>query len=70
MNSTMTERHFAPMELAELWAQSVDTIRRIFENEPGVIIHENTERTTKRRFRTIRIPESVAQRVYTRMAIK
>jgi hypothetical protein len=62
----MYERHYSPADLGELWNLSADTVRRMFENEPGVLVFENPTRSSSRRFRTLRIPESVAQRVYTR----
>jgi hypothetical protein len=62
----MYERHYSPAELAELWKLSADTIRRMFESEPGVLVFENPVRSSSRRFRTLRIPESIAQRVYAR----
>jgi hypothetical protein len=64
--SRLFERHFSPAELAELWNLSADTVRRMFETEPGVLVFENPIRSSSRRFRTLRIPESVAQRVYSR----
>jgi hypothetical protein len=63
----MYEKHYSPGELGELWGLSVDTVRRIFEKEPGVMIFENPVRSSSRRFRTLRIPESVAARVYSRL---
>jgi len=51
-------------------ALSHDTIRRMFENEPGVLIFENAERSPSRRRRTSRIPESVAERVYCRLSTR
>ena len=60
------ERHYSPADLGELWSLSADTVRRMFENEPGVLVFENPVRSSSRRFRTLRIPESVAQRVYAR----
>src|ERR1700730_14779100 len=62
----MYERHYSPAHLGELWNLSADTVRRMFENEPGVLVFENPTRSSSRRFRTLRIPESVAQRVYVR----
>jgi hypothetical protein len=62
----MFERHYSPADLGELWNLSADTVRRMFENEPGVLAFENSTRSSSRRFRTLRIPESVAQRVYSR----
>ena len=64
----MCERHYSPAELADLWNLSADTIRRAFENEPGVLVFENPGRSSSRRFRTIRIPESVAQRLHARLS--
>jgi hypothetical protein len=65
--SRMHERHYSPSELGELWNLSSDTIRRAFENESGVLVFENPTRSSDRRFRTLRIPESVALRVYARL---
>ena len=64
----MYERHYSPADLGELWNLSADTVRRMFENEPGVLVFENPERSSHRRFRTLRIPESVAARVYSRFS--
>jgi hypothetical protein len=63
--SRMHERHYSPAELGELWNLSTDTVRRMFENEHGVLAFENPVRSSSRRFRTLRIPESVAERVYS-----
>ena len=68
--SGFAEKHFTPAELAERWNLSHDTIRRMFENEPGVLIFENAERSPSRRRRTLRIPESVAERVYCRLSTR
>jgi hypothetical protein len=64
----ITEKHFAPDELAESWGISADTVTRIFERESGVLILETHRGKRSRRYRTIRIPESVAARVYRRMS--
>lgn len=61
------ERHFSPEQLGDIWGLSADTIRRVFEGEPGVLIIEHA-RTSARRYRTLRIPESVALRVHRRMS--
>lgn len=63
------ERHYSPDELAAIWSLSADTVRRIFEREPGVLVIEQTKSMAKRRYRTIRIPESVALRVHRRMTL-
>jgi hypothetical protein len=59
------ERHFSVAQIAERWALSEDTVRRLFENEPGVLVIEPPRRRyTRRRYRTLRIPESVVERVH------
>lgn len=67
---TIVERHYSPAELAQLWGLSVETIRRLFEREQGVLIFENPEKASERRRRTMRIPESVAERVYRRLGAR
>jgi hypothetical protein len=63
------ERHYEVPDLAAAWNLSADTIRSIFLNEPDVIVITNPRRGI-RIFRTLRIPESVAQRVYERLKNK
>ena len=66
--SRMYEKHYSPAELGELWGLSTDTVRRMFEGEPGVLVFENPVRSSSRRSRTLRIPASVADRVYSRFS--
>lgn len=60
------ERHYSVAELAEQWNLSKDSIRRMFENEPGVLSLQADRRPWKRVYKTLRIPQSVAERVYRR----
>jgi len=60
------EQHFTPAQLAKQWAMSVDTIRRIFEDETGVLKYTNST-NRKRVYVTMRIPLSVAIRVHRRL---
>jgi hypothetical protein len=64
------ERHFSPSELAELWALSSDTIRRLFQDEPGVVTIGERGSRRKRRYVTLRIPQSVAASVHRRLSAK
>jgi hypothetical protein len=66
-DSPVAERHYSPEELAGLWSLSSDTIRRIFEREPGVLVIERAK-TRTRRYRTLRIPENVALRVHRQLS--
>lgn len=54
-------------EVATLTGFSVRTITRWFQNEPGVLVIERAERLHKRRYRSIRIPRAVYQRVMDRL---
>lgn len=64
---TAFERHFTPKQLAELWLLHESTIRRLFLDEPGVLKYGNSySRSGRREYITLRIPESVARRVYVR----
>jgi hypothetical protein len=63
------EKHFTVQELASLWNLSEMTIRRMFAGEPGVVSWGRNETRSKRAYKTLRIPESVAQRVYRRLKI-
>jgi hypothetical protein len=61
------EKHYSVLELAALWNLSENTIRRIFENEPGVLKWGSKEGRFKRRYTTLRIPETVVLRVHRRL---
>jgi methylphosphotriester-DNA--protein-cysteine methyltransferase len=67
-SSAATERHFSTEELGQLWKLSHDTVRRLFEREPGVLVIERARSRNARRYRTLRIPESVAERVHRRLS--
>ncbi len=53
-------------EIAERLKLNKETVRRIFLNEPGVIVI-CSPRKGRRVYRTLRIPEHVFQRVLTRL---
>jgi hypothetical protein len=63
------ERHYSPEEVADLWRLSVKTILRLFTGEPGIIEFGNIGNLKKRRYITIRIPESVLNRIHRRLRI-
>jgi hypothetical protein len=60
------ERHYSPAEVAKLWCLDVETIRRLFENESGVLALRAPFKKGRRRYTTLRIPQSVLERVYRR----
>lgn len=64
-----TERHYSVAELGKIWNLSEKTIRRMFENEPGVLQWGHAERRSRRAYVTLRIPETVALRVHRRLRV-
>jgi hypothetical protein len=63
-----TERHYSPQEIAKLWNVSIGTVRRLFENEHGVLaIRVGKKSGGRRAYTTLRIPEAVIERVHRRM---
>jgi hypothetical protein len=59
---------FRVSQLAKKWAVSADLIRKLFENEPGVMRIGNPNPRRKRRYVTLRIPEAIADRVLRRLS--
>jgi len=67
LNGTALEKHYTPQELATLWKFDQSTIRRMFIDEPGVLVYGKEKRRDGRRvYVTLRIPETIAQKVYER----
>jgi hypothetical protein len=65
--ASIFEPHFTPQELAAEWKLDPSTIRRIFIDEPGVVLFgKEGRRDGKRDYLTLRIPASVAKRVHER----
>ncbi len=62
------EEVFTPQQLAKKWAFHPSTIQRLFKDEPGVMVFGAENRRDKKRdYTTIRIPYSVAERVFKRL---
>lgn len=67
-SNIMTDKHWTVNEVAERWGVSVDLIRDVFKDEDGVLIFERPGTRTKRSYSTMRIPESVLERVYSKLS--
>jgi hypothetical protein len=64
-----SERHFTVKDIAGVWNVSPVAVRRLFLNEPGVLVIGQREvGRGKRVYRTLRIPESVVSRVMDRLS--
>jgi hypothetical protein len=59
------EKHYTPSEIAKLWGVSVDLIRDNFRKESGVLA---LDRTGRGKYITMRVPESVMERVHRRLS--
>jgi hypothetical protein len=63
-DTSFAEKHYRVGELAELWGLGRETIRTIVKNEPGVI---KIRLGRKKAHTTYSVPESVAQRIHTKL---
>jgi AraC-like DNA-binding protein len=66
LHSVALERHYSVPEIAELWAMSEKSVRRLFAGESGVLEWGTQETARKRGYVNLRIPESVLIRVHQR----
>ena len=68
------ERHYSPQEVAKMWGLHPKTVRAVFEHEPEVLVLGDGESTkgrmSRRKKRTLRIPEHVLERVHMRLSSK
>jgi AraC-like DNA-binding protein len=64
------EQHYSIAEVAKMWALSEKTVRRMFEDEDGVLNWGAPETRRKRGYRTLRIPESVLHRVHRKRELR
>ena len=58
------QRHYTVAEVAAIWNLSKDAVRKIFQNEPGVLVLGGHSSSRKRRYTTLRIPQTVIERVH------
>jgi hypothetical protein len=68
-SSTTFERHYTVAEVAALWNISIDMCRKRFQNEPGVLVLAKPTKRCKRQYKTLRIPESVLERVHRQCSL-
>ena len=63
------EKHYTINELAWMWKLSGEFVRQLIQHEPGVTEWVR-QQPGRRRYRVLRIPQSVAERVYRRAVAK
>jgi hypothetical protein len=66
-----TEQFFTVPEIAKQLRLDRHTVTSLFERERGVVVVGNPETTRgHRRYRTLRVPASVLNRVISRMSVR
>ena len=63
------ERHYTVAEIAALWNLSVDAVRKLFRDEPGVLVLSKVKHSGRRGYVTLRIPQSVLERIYRQITL-
>ena len=63
------EKAFTIREIAALTGFSRQTITRMFQKEKGVLVIDRPEAMHKRKYRSIRIPRAVCDRVLRRFTV-
>jgi hypothetical protein len=56
-------------EIAAIWKVSRDSVRKIFRRESGVLAFSAPRRPGKRSYTTLRVPQSVLERVHRKLSI-
>lgn len=69
VQSLATERHYTIAEIAEIWNLSYDSVRKLFMREPGVLVLGHCSSRSKQGYTTLRIPQSVMERVHRRLSV-
>lgn len=67
--SPVAERHYTVAEVAAMWNLSKDAVRRLFRNEPGVLVLGGHASGRQRRYTVLRIPQSALERVHARCSL-
>lgn len=63
------EPHYTPEEIADLWKVHPESVRRMFKEEAGVLMIGTGKKPGKQARTTIRIPQSVLDRVHLRRTV-
>jgi hypothetical protein len=61
------ETHLTVKDIAASWKSHPDTVREMFRDLPGVLKIIRPKTRNKRAYVTLRIPQSVVDRVYAKL---
>jgi len=67
-NGIAEKQAYTVAEIAAMTGFSRQTVTRLFEKEPGVLVVKRPETLRKRSYRSIRIPRAVYERVVRRLS--
>ena len=67
MGPAGSERHWSAAQIAEMWGLGPAMIRRLFHEEPGVLVFAKPAKKGRQQHKTLRIPQSVLDRVHRRL---
>jgi hypothetical protein len=62
------EPHYSPAELGKAWGVHAQTIRNLFQHEPDVLRFGQPGDKRRRKYVSMKIPQSVAERVHRRLS--
>ena len=68
--NAVEEPVYTPSELAKMKKLAPSTVRKIFLDEPGVMRFGHRTLRGRRQYFTLRIPASVAARVFARLTVR
>ena len=66
---SIVETPYTVAEVCALTGFSRGTITRMFEDEPGVLVINRPEKMHKQRYRSLRIPRAVYERVVRKITV-
>jgi AraC-like DNA-binding protein len=66
LHSIALEPHYSVPQVAAMWHVSEKTVRRLFEDEAGVLRWGTEDSLHKRGYQNLRIPQSILIRVHQR----
>lgn len=69
-NCSVEETFYTVSEVAEILKVSTDKVTRMFEDQPGVLDLGSSEKSHKRRYRVLRIPHAVFNRVIHKLRVQ
>jgi predicted transcriptional regulator len=61
---------YTPQEVADIMGVTAPTVRKLFAKERGVIIFDCPAKMNKQRYRSMRIPRAVLERVMRGLTVR